>query len=223
MKLAINQPYFFPYLGYFQLLNQVNAFIFLDDVNYIKRGWINHNVIANPHGEELPFSVPLTKPSQNRHINQTLLSPTYPDWRAKWLLTLHHCYAQALNYSVVMPLLQEVVHGPNLVTIADLAERSIVETCKFLGVTNAFARSSEVPKTCGGEERIIELCKNSSTTHYYNLSGGMSLYHAEVFRRHGIELLFVKGTASLSIIDLLMRVPLDEVKQMLTQVQILKG
>ena len=72
MKVAIMQPYIFPYIGYFQLINLVDKFIIYDDVNYIKKGWINRNKILN-NGSELYFSIPIKKSSQNKLINELLL------------------------------------------------------------------------------------------------------------------------------------------------------
>ena len=69
MKIAVMQPYFIPYIGYWQLINAVNTFVIYDDVNYIKRGWINRNRIL-VDGESHYFNIPVTGASQNKKINE---------------------------------------------------------------------------------------------------------------------------------------------------------
>jgi len=69
MRISIMQPYIFPYLGYFHLIEASDRFIFYDDVNFIRKGWINKNKILL-NGNDFTFTVPLSKASQNKLINQ---------------------------------------------------------------------------------------------------------------------------------------------------------
>ena len=87
MKLAIMHPYFFPYLGYFQLIDAVDRFVFYDDVSFIKNGWISKNRILGD-GAPIYFTVPLVKKSSNIKINQTVIhQDLFPTWRRKFLKT----------------------------------------------------------------------------------------------------------------------------------------
>lgn len=93
MKTAIMQPYFFPYLGYFQMFNAVDKFVLLDDVNFIMRGYINRNSILL-NGKAHKFSIPLEKPSQNKLINETKLNFSLKD-KENFLKTIQLAYKKA--------------------------------------------------------------------------------------------------------------------------------
>ncbi len=92
-KIAVMQPYFFPYIGYFQLINSVDKFVILDDVNYIKKGWINRNYIL-VNSKPCLFTIPLVKPSQNKLINETEIA-FESNWKKKFLKTIETGYAKA--------------------------------------------------------------------------------------------------------------------------------
>ena len=84
MKLAIMQPYIFPYLGYFQLLNSVDHFVFYDDVNFIKGGWVNRNQLLINNQNKF-FTVPLKKIISFTPINEVEIhKKLYPNWRSKF-------------------------------------------------------------------------------------------------------------------------------------------
>src|SRR5437016_5023773 len=99
MTVAIMQPYFFPYLGYFQLVNAVDTFVFFDDVNFINKGWINRNQVLQQN-TPLRFTVPLLKASQNRKINEIELSD-FPAWRKQFLRSIEMNYKRAPFFDIV--------------------------------------------------------------------------------------------------------------------------
>lgn len=106
MKVGIMQPYFFPYLGYFQLIHAVDKFVVYDDVNFIKRGWVNRNNFL-VDGKAKMLTVPLVKASQNKKINQCIIS--YEEaWPQKMLKTLAMSYKKAPYFSVIYPLLRKL-------------------------------------------------------------------------------------------------------------------
>src|SRR5215217_1532985 len=98
MTIAIMQPYIFPYIGYFQLINSVDKFIFYDDVDYIKQGWINRNKILLNDGAYL-FTIPVTDSSSSRQIKDTSLhEQSYGNWKKKFYSTLDMAYRKAPYY-----------------------------------------------------------------------------------------------------------------------------
>ena len=110
MKTAVMQPYFLPYLGYFQLLAAVDIFVILDDVNYINRGWINRNRILL-NGQPCWVTLPISKASQNRRINEISLD-TNKRFTSKTLDRIRHAYTRAPHFSEVMPLIEDIFrHG----------------------------------------------------------------------------------------------------------------
>lgn len=228
MKIAIMQPYIFPYIGYFQMIKAVDKFVFYDDVNFIKKGWINRNRIL-VNGDDFLFTVPLTKISQNNLINESKVNKeTYQDWKANFLKTLNTNYKKALFYQETFPLIQKILDS-NYQTISELAIKSITEIADYLDIQTSFIVSSEKYNNKGMDKqiRLIDICKQEDSNHYINAIGGQELYKKEDFAKEGIQLDFIqplpieysqfhhKFVPWLSIIDVLMFNSIDEVNLML--------
>jgi len=217
MKMALMQPYLFPYLGYFQLMHAVDKFIFYDDVNFIKQGWINRNRILL-NGKEHIFSVPIKQLSSYRKINETEVDlTTYGSWRAKFFKTITHSYSKAPYFSNIKFVL-ETVFFSEVKYIHDLSIRSVVKVCEYLGLTR------DIVLTSGGygnshlksDDRVLDICKREGAKIYINVPGGIDLYSHESFCLNGIDLRFIAPgevtyrqptpsfVAGLSIIDVLM-------------------
>lgn len=216
MAVAIMQPYFFPYLGYFQLVQAVDDFVFYDDVMFIKKGWINRNRILM-QGADFLFTIPLEKQSQHKTIRETQVS-WGTDFPGKFLAQLDSAYKKAPNFDHIMPLIQNLLHEQPE-SMAELAGRSIELVWQYLGLTKRFHYSSQLPNNQmdGRAERLIHLTKELGGTQYINALNGQSLYDKDFFAAHGIELLFSKPcllpynqgksnsfVAGLSMIDVLM-------------------
>lgn len=228
MKVGIMQPYFLPYIGYWQLLNAVDEYVIYDDVNYIKRGWINRNRLL-VRGEAQYFRIELFKASQNRKINEISLLPG-EKWRDKLCQTIEMAYHKAPHFSVVYPLMQEIVlHEES--NLAQFLIHSIRVICGYLGIQTRLIVSSELPQdlTLKNEARILHICELLEANVYYNAIGGQSLYHADVFKEHGIELKFLQAecvsypqfhndfVAGLSIVDVMMFCSKEEIQDRLLQ------
>lgn len=214
MVVAIMQPYFMPYIGYFQLINASDHFVYLDDVNFIKRGWINRNYLLKDGQREL-FSIPLKKLSQNKYISQ--IEVHNDGWQVQLLKKIHHLYSKAPQYPQVVPLLDTIVNS-KADTIADLAINSLEKTLEYLGLDKETSRSSGIalPQGLKGADRLVAICTELGADRYINAMGGMELYSPEDFSRHGIVLQFLSADLpvypqfaasfepGLSIIDVLM-------------------
>ena len=123
MNLAVMQPYIFPYLGYYQLVNAVDTFVFFDDVNFINKGWINRNNILQQN-QALRFTIPLMKASQNRLINEIELSD-YGKWRGDFLKTIEMNYKKASHFTLIYEWLNSFL-GKDYKMIGELAAESVV-------------------------------------------------------------------------------------------------
>lgn len=236
MKLAIMQPYLFPYIGYFQLINAVDKFIFYDDVNYIKKGWINRNRILVNHKDYL-FTLPLKSPSQNKLINQTeIYQSEYISWRKKYFNTIELSYKKAPYFEQVFDLIQNCIKENELYNISDIAINSIINVCSFLGLKSKFEISSKLfadNKDLKKAKRLIDICKKNYAKIYINPLGGKRLYSKEDFKKEGIDLFFIKTkdivykqfenefVANLSIIDVMMFNSKEEVTKMLNEYQLI--
>lgn len=216
MTVAIMQPYFFPYLGYFQLVKAADEFIFLDNVNFIRKGWIHRNQLL-VNGEPYLFTIPLTGASQNRLIQDIELAD-YHSWRSKFLKTVELAYKQAPFYQETMELVYDALKT-DFRTISKLAASSIEMVSGALGLKTVFSFASSLsgPGSIGAEKRIIDLCLGKKAATYINPANGRHLYDEKAFEKAGIEIMFhrmnsVSYTQSeksgfipnLSIIDVMM-------------------
>ena len=228
MKLAIMQPYFFPYLGYFQLIASVDKFVFLDDVNFIKKGWINKNRIL-VQSEAHNFTVPLSKVSQNVKINETKISTEFANWRDKFLQTLMSNYRKAPEFEKFYPELRAFLLSRNDTIISDLAKASLNFSMRWLQLEAPFIDSASQFENgdLKGQNRILDICKKLETTTYKNLPGGRQIYQKESFQQNDISLEFLEPQlpeynqgkdcefiSGLSILDILFHCELPEAQEM---------
>lgn len=214
--LAIMQPYIFPYLGYFHLIEATRKIVFYDDVNYIKRGWVNRNRILLNNVDFL-FTVPVEKASQNKLINE-IRPKLNADFERKFFGLIKVAYSRAPFYNNIVELLKYVFSG-DYNDIGDLAIKSILSVYQYMGENINWTKSSFVsPESRGTDraDRLIKICLDLEYNSYRNSIGGQSLYGKDYFKSNGVELRFVdpilKGykqfggdfIPGLSIIDILM-------------------
>ncbi|WP_111709640.1 WbqC family protein [Lutibacter citreus] len=230
MKIAIMQPYLFPYIGYFQLINAVDKFIIYDDVNFIKQGWINRNQVLVQGSKQL-FTVPLQKQSSFLKINETFINEKqFEKWKIKFLKTVEQSYKKATFYEQANQLINNILSNVNdKVTISKIAVKSLVEISNFLELKTEFVLTSSLYNnvTLKGKDRIIDICKKEQAKKYINPIGGVDLYNKEDFYKENIQLNFLKSNSIeykqfndefvpwLSIIDVIMFNSKEEVKEML--------
>ncbi len=209
------QPYFLPYLGYFQLMAAVDKFVVYDDVRFIKGGWINRNKILLNEREHL-FTVPILGASPNRLIDELELAP-HRGWRTKLLRSIEQAYRRAPQFPDVAPLLREIILFSEKRLTAFLLN-SLRGIHSYLGMgTELIANSRSFHNSeLSGQERVIDICLQNQADIYVNSPGGRELYDPAAFQRHGIDLRFVHSPSisyeqygevfhpNLSIIDVLM-------------------
>jgi len=231
MKVAIMQPYFFPYLGYFQLIHAIDAFVVYDDVNYIKGGWINRNFILSK-GEKTRITLQLFGASPNKLINQVEVGSN----SLKLLKTIQQSYSRAPYYQDVMNLIEEILRSKetNLALFLNFSLRKI---CDYLGLKREWYLSSDLDKDTSlqGQKKVLAVCKELGATHYINMLGGRELYDNTSFTDYGFQLSFLEAfmkpynqqnnqfIPNLSIIDALMHNCLMDLKAMLNDYELVKG
>lgn len=230
MKIAIMQPYFFPYLGYFQLIKAVDKFVFYNDVNFIKNGWINRNrILVNNQSHYL--TVQLKGASPNKLIHEI----EFTDNRPKLLRTLYMAYRKAPQFDIVWSLVEKCLTFETD-KISDLAINTIKEVCNYLDIKTTFEiSSSSYPETKGLEkaERLKEICFKNQTDIYINPIGGQELYDKVDFKNAGLELFYLKSNLveynqsitpfipALSIIDVMMFCTIEEINKMLKNYELI--
>ena len=140
MKLGIMQPYLFPYIGYFQLINEVDKFVIYDDVNFIKGGWINRNRILIG-GQPAYLNLGMKDASPYKLICEIELDKN-PLWQKKMLKTIQASYGKAPNFQNVYALLTEII-AFSATKISDFIANSIVKISRFLEITTEIVCSKD--------------------------------------------------------------------------------
>lgn len=222
MKGAIMQPYFLPYIGYFQLIASVDQFIVYDNIKYTKKGWINRNrMLVN--GTDAMFSLPLKKGSDSLDVVERELSADFD--RAKLLNQFRGAYGGAPYFDQTYPVLERIVSHQEA-NLFRYIYHSIMRLCEHLGINTEIRISSEIAidHDLKSQYKVLDLCKATGINNYINTIGGVELYSKDDFRIQGIDLQFIKARPFeyaqfgapfvpwLSIVDVLMFNPLHTVR-----------
>ena len=223
MKLGIMQPYFLPYLGYWQVIKAVDKYVIYDNVTYIKGGWINrNNVLAS--GRKQLFTMSLRGASSFKLINEIEIGDNFNNI----LKTVQMNYARAPYFKDVINLLEKMISFESRL-LAEFNANSIREIMRYLDINTEILISSKLSlcTDAKGKDKVIMICEHLGADTYYNAIGGKDLYERDEFRAHGIDLRFLKTNLTpykqlknvfvggLSILDVLMFNSPTEIQQML--------
>lgn len=223
MKVAIMQPYFLPYIGYFQLIGSADLFIVYDNIKYTKKGWINRNrMLLNEN--DVIFSLPLKKGSDCLDVIEREISPDFN--REKLLNQIAGAYRKAPCFSTAFPVMEQIINNsePNLFR---LIHSTICSLCQHFGLKTKILISSEIKidHTLKGQDKVLALSAAVGATTYINAIGGLELYDKRTFYQYGIELKFIKSKPFvyqqfsnefipwLSIMDVMMFNPLGAIQE----------
>lgn len=186
MKIAVMQPYFFPYLGYFKLINSVDKFVFFDDVQYIRRGWVNRNKIRLE--KPLWLTVPVIKCDRDTSINAIEIDQEWEKLTQTHLKTFDTTYGKKAKQNGFYQYYSSLSSHTNL---CKLLCESIQFVSRNLNIKTEFVYSSSMPSEEKAQDRIIDICKKLKATEYYNLPGGVSLYDPTIFQNNSIKIEFI--------------------------------
>jgi hypothetical protein len=225
MKVAIMQPYFFPYIGYFQLIGSVDLFVMYDNIKYTKKGWINRNRILR-NGADCVFTVPLRKDSDSLDVRDRAVAADYD--RGRLVNQLREAYRRAPHFQEGFPVVEKAVMAPRD-NLFEYVHGSVVEVCRYLGIGTRMVPSSSfaIDPALKAQDKVLALCKAASANMYVNAIGGQELYNREEFRVRCVELKFLKTRPIeypqfrdpfvpwLSIIDVMMFNPVARIREFL--------
>lgn len=225
------QPYLFPYIGYWQLINAVDVFVIYDNIQYTKKGWFNRNRFLQ-NGKDVLFSIPLKKDSDYLNVNERFISPEFN--KKKLIAQFRNAYAKAPCLKEVMPLLEKIINFDDE-NLFKCIYNSVVKICEYLEIDTKILISSElkIDHDLKAEKKVLALCKLLGATTYINAIGGIELYDKDEFKSEDVELNFIKSKAVeykqfknefvpwLSIVDVLMFNEKEEVKKMLKKVDLI--
>lgn len=192
--IGIMQPYFLPYLGYFQLIAHVDQFVIYDNIKYTKKGWINRNRILL-NGEPHTISLSLKSDSDFLMIDQRTLAAGFdPQGLLRLLIS---AYRAASFFEETLPIIRSVLEFPGR-NLFDFVFNSISIITKHFNISTPLTISSTLLMDHGlkGQDRVIEICKSCQANSYVNAIGGLELYDPSLFRDAGIDLHFIKSRLS---------------------------
>lgn len=229
MNIAIMQPYFFPYIGYFQLIHSVDKFVVYDNIKYTKKGWINRNRIL-VNGQPQLFTIPLKKDNDYLNVDKRYIAETWNLSKSNFLNSIKGNYKKAPYFEQVYSIIEKIANNQNL-NLFDFIFNSIKTINEFLDIKTELLVSSTIPidHNLKSQDKVIELCKALNATRYINAIGGIELYNKETFANKNIQLNFIKTNYIeykqfnnnfvpwLSIIDVLMFNSKEHVKSYLNQ------
>lgn len=231
MKLGIMQPYFFPYIGYWQLINAVDKYVVYDDVNYIKGGWINrNNILLN--GSKHLITLPLEDASSFKLINEISITKNAV-LKNKLIKTIKSAYLKAPYFETIMPILESLILDNS--NIAMLNYNIILVIKNYLNLDTEILLSSQIKKdnNLKAQDKVIHIAHLLGAKEYINAIGGQELYSKEDFKQENIKLSFLKTNEikykqfknefvpNLSFIDVLMFNSPQEIKEMLNDFELL--
>ena len=226
MKVGVMQPYFLPYLAYFQLVKYVDKYVIADDMNFIKNGWINRNFLLLG-GRPFMFHLQLIGASQNLWIRSIEVGPN----QYKLLKTIEVNYRKAPYFDKVFPLMEEIICY-KAINLGRYLGNSLIKISEYLKIDTLFEYEGDNIQSehlLKAQERLIANCKLFGATEYVNAIGGTALYSKEDFKKAGIDLYFLKTrpveykqynhpfVPDLSIVDVLMFNSVEQTNELLMQ------
>jgi hypothetical protein len=214
MKVAIMQPYFFPYIGYFQLIESVDLFIIYDNIKYTKKGWINRNRFLR-NGADVVLTVPLRNDSDSLDVKDRAIADDFD--RGQLISQLRQAYRRAPHFDQAFPVVEKSIMSSQE-NLFEYIHGAVVDVCSYLGIGTRIVPSSGIVIASGlkGTDRVLGLCRATGASGYVNAIGGQELYSREDFAAQGVQLKFLKSHAItypqfgnpfvpwLSIIDVMM-------------------
>ena len=221
MRVAVMQPYFLPYAGYYQLISSVDIFVVYDNIKYTKKGWINRNRFLQ-NGTDALFTLPLKNDSDSLDICDRELTDGFE--KDKFLRKFEGSYRSAKYFEQTFGLLSRIVQFEEK-NLFKFILNSLEETCRYLGISTKIMVSSsiDINHQLQAQDKVLALCTALGAKKYVNAIGGVELYSREKFRDRGIELCFIRPQIrdylqfsnayipSLSIIDMMMFLAIDDV------------
>ena len=229
MTLAIMQPYLFPYTGYWQLINAVDTFVIFDDVNFIKKGYINRNSILL-NGKPHIFTLELIGASQNKLINEIEIGSN----SRKILKTIEMSYKKSPYFYIVFPIIKDILDNKEK-NLAKFIGYSLEKIANYLGMGTKFIYSSDIRKnnSLKAQDKILEIASLLKSTDYINAIDGQKFYDKERFSQENIQLNFLdteiteykqfenEFESHLSIVDILMFNSIEDINNILSKFKLI--
>ncbi|WP_323645048.1 WbqC family protein [Lysinibacillus xylanilyticus] len=228
MRIALMQPYFFPYLGYFQLIHSVDEFVIFDNAQYTRRSWINRNRLLSEHGKSIYFNVPVCKAPRETKINDIVINNNL-NWQEKILNQLIF-YKHAPYFMNVMEFVTDCLTNSNS-NLSQFITLILRKTCALLSIETSITILSQkfptIIEANAADEWGIKVSRALNATTYINAIGGKDFYNQQKYIDNDLDIQFIQPILTpykqysddfmpgLSIIDVLMFNDISKIKEML--------
>lgn len=185
MRIAINQPYFIPYAGFFRLLSAVDIFVIYDDVQYSSQSWVNRNKLLNAWGESNWLTIPLKDHALGTKIKDLEFAEGV---EKKWQRALARIPHLGKNQ-----LAEEIYKMPQYENPCAFIVQTLRLAARLLGIGTAVVYSSakNIQPEKRAQERVLAICEHFGAKEYINAPGGVHLYNKNAFLERGIDLKFL--------------------------------
>ncbi len=219
-----NQPYLFPYIAYWQLINMSDVFVISDSMQYMKKSFINrNNILLN--GKSHRFTLEMIGVHETTPINEVKVGKN----ARKIAITISHAYKKAPYFKDVFPMIEDILLNEEN-NLSKYIGNSIKTISQYLNIDTQFIYLSDLQgeTSLKAQARTVDICKRVNATHYVNAIGGQNLYDKDTFLNEDMELSFLKTNEinykqyynqefipHLSIIDILMFNSKEEIRKML--------
>lgn len=242
MTLGLMQPYLFPYLGYFQLMRHVDTYVFYENVQYMRQGWVNRNRLYTniKKNETHYFTFAVVKDDYKKEINERYYSNLKADCE-KLRRILYQSYKNASNFEEAYTVIDQALQFENN-NVAYFNMNANYLIARYMGIDTQITCMERIKDKgfwdnyyrLDYESKVIYICRFFQGQRYVNAIGGASLYHKKAFLHNNIELKFIKMddivypqfegefTPNLSIIDVIMHNKIDSIKLLLDRYQIIE-
>ncbi len=192
MKLAIMQPYLFPYIGYFQLMNAVDEFVIYDNIQFSKKGWINRNRIL-VNGKDDYITLPLKKDSDYLDVKDRSLAESWPLDKKKLLNRIMESYRRTPYFTDAYPVIEQaILYVEDNLFAFILHSLNLIKSYLQIDTKLTVSSSILINHSLKSEEKVIAICKAKNATAYINPIGGLELYNSDNFKKENIDLYFLK-------------------------------
>lgn len=233
MNVSIMQPYFIPYIGYFQLIHASDIFVIYDNIKYTKKGWINRNRLLQ-NGKDVLISLPLKKDSDYLDVCERKISSDFD--KPKFLNYIKALYNRAPYFNQTYSLFEEIIYF-NDNNLFNFIYNSLIKILKHLNINTKIIISStvDIDHNLKSQDKVLAICKSLHAHTYINAIGGIELYDTKTFKEQNIYLKFIKSNpiiykqfnnnfvSWLSILDILMFNSVENISQMLNQHTLIEG
>ncbi|WP_368634249.1 WbqC family protein [Kurthia gibsonii] len=225
MKCAIMQPTYLPWSGYFNLINEVDYFVFLDDVQFNKRSWQQRNRILQ-NGKELMLSIPvLTKNKSTQKIIDVEINNEI-DWKKQHLKSIEFSYKKSEFYNQIMPFV-EMIYRFQTNKLVDFTLHFILKTIELLAINTTIVYSHSINSKTKKSQHLIDICTYLNCEHYLSPQGSKEYIEAEnLFEKSNINVIYQSFNPSaykqtntndfishLSILDVLFHLGVEGTKE----------